>query len=45
MVHAESEVFAGSLRIIRPLISIVAGSKESGMWKEGNCFAMKDLVG
>lgn len=45
MVHGESEVLAGCLRISRPLISIVTGYSKSDMWKEGSCFAIKDLAG
>lgn len=45
MVHGESEVLAGCLRISRPLISIVTGCSKSDMWKEGNCFTIKDLAG
>ena len=43
IVHGESEVLPGSLRIL--LISIFAGCKKSAMCREGNCFLMKDLTG
>lgn len=45
MVHGESAVLAGSLRISTPLISIFVGCKKSDMCREGNCFPMKDLAG
>lgn len=33
MVHGESEVLAGSLKISRPLINVVAGHKRSERWR------------